>query len=52
MTELAEWSDKDDEKLGASLLNFVKKYQKYTEKTFTGDHRKAAQFWLSYCKLG
>ena len=25
MTELAEWSDKDDEKLGASLLNFVKK---------------------------
>ena len=51
MTELTEWSGKDDKKPSASLLNFVKKYQKYTEKTLTGNHRKTVQFWMSYCKL-
>ena len=49
MTELTEWSDNDDKK--SSLLNFVKKYHKYTQKTSTGDHVEAAQFWMSYCKL-
>ena len=51
MTELTEWSDADDKNPTTPLLNFVKKYYKYTEKTLTADHGKTAQFWMSYCKL-
>ena len=32
MTEVTEWSNKDDKKPSASLLSFVKKYHKYTKK--------------------
>ena len=51
MTELTEWSDKDDKKPSTSLLNFFQQYHKYSEKTLTGDYGKTAQFWMSYCKL-
>ena len=51
MTELTKWNDKDSKKPSASLLNFVKKNHKYTEKTLTGDSGKTGQFWMSYCKL-
>ena len=51
IAELTEWSEKDDKKPSESLLNFVKKYHNYTEKTLTGGQGKTAQFWMSYCKL-